>query len=81
MPDNWLLKVSAFAFVIFLVALLAWLTLSGEDDPCADPQADISAAVLAGDAGDQDALVNRAIIMRGRCAKKGDEEGREPSDQ
>ncbi len=59
---------SAFAIVL-LVAALAWLTLSDED-PCANPQGDISGAVLADQDGDQDALVNRAIIMQNKCKKK-----------
>ncbi len=57
--------VSAFTIVL-LIAVLAWLTLS-EQDPCANPQADISGAALADPDGDQDALVNRAIIMKGKC--------------
>jgi hypothetical protein len=67
-----LFKPGAFIFIVAMIALLAWLTRSAlvEEDPCADPQADISAAVLADEDGDQDALANRAIIMRGKCAKK-----------
>ena len=56
-------------FVLGLIALLYWLTLEDPVDPCADPQTDISAAVLGDESGDQDALVNRAIIMRGACDK------------
>jgi hypothetical protein len=48
---------------------MAWLSLTDED-PCANPQADISAAVLADQEGDQDALVNRAIIMKNECNKE-----------
>lgn len=74
MLNNGLLKIFAFAFVVFIIAVMAWLTLSGtEEDPCADPQTDISAAVIADEAGDQDALVNRAIIMRGKCKKTEDD--------
>lgn len=65
-----LLKIAVFGFVIGLVALLYWLTLYEPEDPCAGQQGDVSAAVLADEAGDQDALVNRAIIMRGRCQKE-----------
>lgn len=57
------------AFVLGLVALLYWLTLDEPEDPCADPQTDISAAVLGDETADQDALVNRAIIVRGACDK------------
>ena len=59
---------SAFS-VVLLVAVLAWLTLS-EEDPCSNPQTDISGAVLADPDGDQDALVNRAIIMKSKCKQK-----------
>ena len=59
--------VSAVA-VITLIAAMAWLTLS-DDDPCANPQSDISASVLAEANGDQDALANRAIIMKANCEK------------
>ncbi len=59
----------AFFAVILLIAVLAWLTLVDED-PCTNPQSDISAAVLADEDGDQDALVNRAIIVRGDCEKE-----------
>lgn len=61
-----LLKALGLLTAVLLVAVLAWLTLS-EEDPCANPQSDISAAVLADGDGDQDALVNRAIIMKGTC--------------
>ncbi|MFK8048804.1 MAG: hypothetical protein AB8B81_10245 [Halioglobus sp.] len=54
--------------VIALIAALAWLTMS-EEDPCANPQSDISASVLAEPNGDQDALTNRAIIMKANCDK------------
>jgi len=60
-------KAAIFACAIFLIALLYRLTLYQPEDPCADRQSDISGAVLADEPGDQDALVNRAIIMKGRC--------------
>ena len=75
MRNTQLLQVVAFIFVVFMVAVLAWLTLSEPEDPCANPQADIGAAVLADEAGDQEALVNRAIIMRGNCEDKEQEQG------
>jgi hypothetical protein len=67
MGNSWVLKIATFAFVVFLVWLLAWLTLTPEPDPCEDPAIDVSAAVIADQEGDQDALVNRAIILRGKC--------------
>lgn len=72
MRNTWL-KIATFIFVVFLIAVMAWLTMPEEEDPCAGPQTDISAAVIADQPGDQDALVNRAIIMRGKCERK--EEG------
>jgi len=67
----------AFAAVVALTAVLAWLTRSpSQHDPCADPQQDISGAVLADDPGAQDALVNRAIMMRRLCVKQRAEQQR-----
>ncbi len=65
-------KALIFFFVVGMIALLYWVTLVDTEDPCASPQADISGAVLADDPGSQDALVNRAIIMRGACDKAED---------
>lgn len=70
MHENRLFQAITFAFVVLLIAVLAWLTLPEAQDPCAEPQSDISAAVLADEPGDQDALANRAIIMQGKCDKK-----------
>lgn len=67
MGNNRLLQAATFLFVIFLLAALAWLTLAPPDDPCANLPVDVGAAVLADRPADQDALVNRAIIMRGDC--------------
>jgi hypothetical protein len=55
-----------FFFVILVVATLAWLTLV-PPEPCETPNADIGAAVLAEEEGDQDALINTAIFRRARC--------------
>ena len=66
---NLLLRAVSVFTVLLLVAIMAWLSLTDED-PCANPQADISAAVLAEQAGDQDALINRAIIMKSECEKE-----------
>jgi hypothetical protein len=74
MQINWLLKLGAFAFVVFLIWLLARLTATEEEDPCANPQTDISGAVLGESEGDQDALVNRAIILRGKCEPQQEQE-------
>ena len=70
MSNNRALKAASLLFILFLIAVLAWLTVTEETDPCANPQVDISGAVLADQAGDQDALVNRAIILKGNCEKK-----------
>ncbi len=69
MRSNWPLRAAIFLFVIFLVAVLSWLTQPLDEDPCANPQADVSAAVLADQPGEQDALVNRAIILKNHCEK------------
>ena len=69
MGNRWLLKIATFAFVVFLIWLLAWLTLTPEPDPCESPGTDVSAAVIADQEGDQEALVNRAIILRGKCER------------
>jgi hypothetical protein len=66
---NATLRVISILVVILLIAVMAWLTYT-EEDPCASPQADISGAVLADPDGDQDALVNRAIIIKGKCKKE-----------
>lgn len=63
---NLVLRVVSVFTVLLLIAIMAWLSQSNED-PCANPHSDISAAVLADQEGDQDALVNRAIIMQGKC--------------
>ncbi|WP_439102402.1 hypothetical protein [Congregibacter sp.] len=49
-------------------ALFAYfLTLAPtQDDPCLNPQNDVSAAIL-GDDRDQDALANRAMLQRKLC--------------
>jgi hypothetical protein len=72
MSNNRALKAATFIFILFLIAVLAWLTVTEETDPCATPQMDISGAVLADQTGDQDALVNRAIILKGNCEEKPD---------
>jgi hypothetical protein len=64
-----LLAFGVFVLVIGLVALLAWLTMY-EEDPCANAQGDVGAAVLADEGGDQGALVNRAIIVGANCDRK-----------
>ena len=67
-------KALIFFFVVGMIALLYYVTLVETEDPCANPQADISGAVLADDPDSQDALVNRAIIMRGACDEEQDKE-------
>ncbi|MBT4521374.1 MAG: hypothetical protein HOC23_15350 [Halieaceae bacterium] len=71
MDRKTVLKAASFLLVIGLIALLALLTHQEKpEQPCANPQADISAAVLAEQDADQDALVNRAIILRGPCEEE-----------
>ena len=72
MRNTWI-KIETFIFVVFLISVMSLLTMQEEEDTCAGTQTDISAAVIADQPGDQDALVNRAIIMRGKCERK--EEG------
>ena len=62
--SHWFKAFAAIAVTTLLLALY-WLTLV-EEDPCANAQADISAAILA-EGDDQDGLANRAILMRGAC--------------
>lgn len=69
MLNNKLLQAATFVFVVFLIAVMAWVTLYEPEDPCDQTRSDVGAAVLADQPGDQDALVNRAIIMRGDCDK------------
>jgi hypothetical protein len=64
-----LLAFGVFVLAIGGIALLAWLTIY-EEDPCANVQGDVGAAVLADGDGDQEGLINRAIIVRGNCEKK-----------
>ena len=71
-------KKSVFVFASLLLAVTLvtafyWLTLS-EVDPCDNPQADISAAIIADGDQDQAGLANRAIIMHGACDKTEDTE-------
>ncbi len=64
------LKIASFGLAIALVATLAWLTLPESTDPCATPNADVGAIVLADEEGDQDALARRAILVRANCEKR-----------
>ncbi|MDP4652110.1 MAG: hypothetical protein NWQ24_05465 [Haliea sp.] len=66
----WYLSLLSLVTVLLIIAVLAWLTMTPPPDPCAELQQDIGAAVLADEAGDQDALVNRAILRRGDCEPK-----------
>lgn len=62
------LSIVSFIAIVTVLAALAWLTAGEQsDDACADTRRDMGAAVLADGEGDQDALVNRAIIVRGKC--------------
>ncbi|MFT6285409.1 MAG: hypothetical protein ACJA09_000144 [Alcanivorax sp.] len=69
MPKNTLLRAAALLMVITVGSALYWLTLD-QSDPCASPQADISAAIIAEGDDDQGGLANRAMIMRGACDER-----------
>ena len=66
MNNRWMLAAGVFVFAVGAIAGLAWLT-QVEEDPCANPDADVAAAVLGESPGDQEGLVNRAILVRGNC--------------
>jgi hypothetical protein len=59
-----------FVAAVALIAALAVFTEQEDSDPCANPQQGITAAVLADGHGDQDAMLNRAILARAECEKK-----------
>lgn len=64
--NPWYLTLLSVVTVLLLVAVLAWLTAEPEPDPCTALDRDVGAAVLAS-GEDQEALVNRAILLRGKC--------------
>ena len=55
---------------VFFVTVFYWLTLQEDWDPCTNLDGDIVAAIMSDDLNDQDALVNRAIAVRGSCEDK-----------
>jgi Fatty acid cis/trans isomerase (CTI) len=66
MNNKAILGGGVFIFVMMAIAVLA--TLTEEPEPgCTNATSDVSAAILADDPADQDALTNRAIIVRGDC--------------
>ena len=67
MRKNRTLQIVTVLFSLFFIAVLAWLTMEPTTDPCTESRADIGAAVLADEPGDQEALVNRAIVVKGNC--------------
>ncbi len=69
MSSKAIVRGGMFLFVVLAIATLAYLTQEQEPD-CSDLRQDMTAAVLADSEGDQDALTNRAIAMRGACAKR-----------
>jgi hypothetical protein len=69
MNKKLLFAIAALALLSTLIYALYWLTLDSTD-PCANPQADITAAILADESGDQAGLANRAILMRGNCVEQ-----------
>jgi len=63
-----ILSVVTFIAVITVIGALAWLTADENgSEVCTDTSQNVGAAVLAETGGDQEALVNRAIIVRGNC--------------
>ena len=62
-------RTGLFLFAVLLITTLVNVTFD-DTDPCANPNADITAAILADADGDQDALANRAILMRGKCPQE-----------
>ena len=66
MSRKTLLSAATLLMIITVSGALYWLTLD-QSDPCASPQADISAAIIAEGDDDQGGLANRAMIMRGAC--------------
>ncbi|MEZ5554692.1 hypothetical protein [Haliea sp.] len=67
LKNPWYLSLLSLVAGLLIIAVLYWLTLEPEKDPCSALNQDVGAAVLADDNGDQDALMNRAIIQRGDC--------------
>ncbi len=59
------------ALVVLIGAALYLLTRhASQEDPCAYPDSDVSAAILADDPDATDALANRAILQRGACEQR-----------
>ena len=56
--------------VTFFATVFYWLTLQEDWDPCNNLDGDIVAAIISDNLDDQDALVNRAIAVRGTCEDK-----------
>jgi hypothetical protein len=69
MFNSFLARLIIFVFVVLGIALLAVLTMEDDEDPCDNPQADITGAVLGDSDGDQSALTNRAMLQRKRCQR------------
>ncbi len=79
MFNTFLAKLVVFLFVVLGIGLLALVTWE-EDDPCDNPQADITGAVLADSEGDQSALTNRAMLERERCQRARQKEAAKPAE-
>ena len=69
MSSKVIVRGGMFLFVVLAIATLAYLT-QDEEPQCSDVGTDMTAAILADSEGDQDALTNRAIIMKGACDKR-----------
>jgi hypothetical protein len=80
MSSKFILRSGLFLFVVLAIATLAYLTQEEEPD-CSDLRQDMTAAILADSEGDQDALTNRAILMRGACGKQGEAMDAQHSEQ
>lgn len=60
--------IAAAITAVVVAAALYWLTRDEASvGACASSERDVGAAVLADSDSDQEALVNRAIIVRGKC--------------
>lgn len=66
MPTKNLLMLVTIACTLLMLATLYRITLAPEVDPCSD-QIGMSAAAIADEGQDQENLVDRALLNKGRC--------------
>ena len=70
------LRFLSLLVLLGLGALAYFLTSDpSQDDPCLNPQNDVTAAML-GDDADQDALANRAMLQRKLCEERRKEQAK-----